>query len=243
MSPTSSFDALQRHKYVNVETFRQSGQGVRTPVWFAGDPASGTPQTLYVYSEAESGKAKRIRRNPQVRVAPCDARGHLPGPEWIEARAGNCDRRGSAAWHAPAEREIRAEASIRRALEAQGSRARGVRDPAGLAAASELTWLLSPARGYCGIDVRQIEACHLVSIFGFQNQIAGSLPRLSGVSYGSAVYRLVARQSMPSCRLPICCNAKTADFFPVSSAASTAAFSATDRAALVPVTKYVPVGS
>jgi PPOX class probable F420-dependent enzyme len=86
MSPTSSFDALQRHKYVNVETFRQSGQGVRTPVWFAGDPASGTPQTLYVYSEAESGKAKRIRRNPQVRVAPCDARGNLQG-EWIEARA------------------------------------------------------------------------------------------------------------------------------------------------------------
>ena len=44
----------------------------------------GTP--LYVYSEAESGKAKRIRRNARVRIAPCDMRGKLLG-DWIEARA------------------------------------------------------------------------------------------------------------------------------------------------------------
>src|SRR6266852_9462205 len=50
------------------------------------DPAGGVPQTLYVYSTADSGKAKRIRNDPRVRVAPCDARGNLRG-DWIEARA------------------------------------------------------------------------------------------------------------------------------------------------------------
>ena len=29
------FASLQGHKYINVETFRKNGQGVRTPVWFA----------------------------------------------------------------------------------------------------------------------------------------------------------------------------------------------------------------
>jgi PPOX class probable F420-dependent enzyme len=86
MSTGSSFDVFQRNKYLSLESFRKNGQGVRTPVWFAGDPAIGTPQKLYVYSEADSGKAKRIRRNSRVRIAPCDMRGKLLG-DWIEARA------------------------------------------------------------------------------------------------------------------------------------------------------------
>jgi PPOX class probable F420-dependent enzyme len=86
VSTGSSFDAFQQNKYLNLESFRKNGQGVRTPVWFAGDPVSGTPQKLYVYSEADSGKAKRIRRNSRVRIAPCDMRGKLLG-DWIEARA------------------------------------------------------------------------------------------------------------------------------------------------------------
>jgi uncharacterized protein len=86
MSTGSSFDAFQRNKYLSFESFRKNGQGVRTPVWFAGDPAVGTPQKLYVYSEADSGKAKRIRHNSRVRIAPCDMRGKLLG-DWIEARA------------------------------------------------------------------------------------------------------------------------------------------------------------
>ena len=86
MDTSASFASLQRHKYLNLETFRKNGQSVRTPVWFASEPAVGVPQTLYVYSTADSGKAKRIRNNPRVRVAPCDMRGNLRG-DWIEARA------------------------------------------------------------------------------------------------------------------------------------------------------------
>ncbi len=80
------FASLQGRKYLNLETFRKNGQGVRTPVWFAGEPEQGAPEKLYVYSTADSGKAKRIRNNSRVRVAPCDVRGKLLG-EWIEARA------------------------------------------------------------------------------------------------------------------------------------------------------------
>jgi PPOX class probable F420-dependent enzyme len=85
MDTSASFAAFQRHKYLNLETFRKNGQGVRTPVWFAAEPTVGVPQTLYVYSTTNSGKAKRIRNNPRVRVAPCDMRGNLRG-EWTEAR-------------------------------------------------------------------------------------------------------------------------------------------------------------
>lgn len=82
----STFAIFQRHKYLNLETFRKNGQGVGTPVWFAAEPPIGVPQKLYVYSTADSGKAKRIRNSSRVRVAPCDARGNLRG-DWIEARA------------------------------------------------------------------------------------------------------------------------------------------------------------
>lgn len=80
------FDSLQGRKYLNIETLRKNGQGVRTPVWFAGEPAQGAPEKLYVYSTADAGKAKRIRNNGRVRVAPCDMRGKLLG-EWVDAQA------------------------------------------------------------------------------------------------------------------------------------------------------------
>lgn len=67
--------------YLNLETLRKSGTPVATPVWFA--EADGI---LYVYSLAESGKMKRIRNNPRVRIAPCDARGNLCGA-WVAATA------------------------------------------------------------------------------------------------------------------------------------------------------------
>jgi PPOX class probable F420-dependent enzyme len=75
-------------KYLSLETFRKTGVGVRTPVWFAEDPAR-KPTTFYVYSLPDSGKAKRIRNNPKVRVAPCNMRGDLRGA-WVDARARIC---------------------------------------------------------------------------------------------------------------------------------------------------------
>ncbi len=74
-------------KYLNLETFRKTGVGVRTPIWFAADPAQ--PTTFYVYTLPDSGKVKRIRNNPKVRIAPCNMRGDLRGA-WVDARARIC---------------------------------------------------------------------------------------------------------------------------------------------------------
>jgi PPOX class probable F420-dependent enzyme len=72
--PPAATSRFARHNYISLETFRKNGQGVATPVWFAEERG-----ILYVYSEAASGKIKRIRNNPRVRIAPCDARGRLKG--------------------------------------------------------------------------------------------------------------------------------------------------------------------
>jgi PPOX class probable F420-dependent enzyme len=68
---------LQGHKYILLTTFRKAGTAVPTAVWFAEDN-----NKLYVKTRADSGKTKRIRNNPQVRVAPCNFRGKATGPEF-----------------------------------------------------------------------------------------------------------------------------------------------------------------
>ena len=75
-------------KYLNLETFKKNGTGVKTPVWFAAEPdlpLESSEARLYVYTIGVSGKVKRIRNNPQVRIAPCDMRGNVKG-EWVPAR-------------------------------------------------------------------------------------------------------------------------------------------------------------
>lgn len=86
-----------RAKYLNLETFRKTGVGVCTPVWFAQDLCHSSPSTtvFYVYSEADAGKVKRIRNNPKVRIAPCTLRGNLVGA-WVDARAYICEAEQSA---------------------------------------------------------------------------------------------------------------------------------------------------
>ena len=68
-------------KYISLETFKKNGQSVRTPIWFVLHK-----NAFYVYTEADSGKVKRIRNNPRVRVAVSDIRGNVKGP-WLDARA------------------------------------------------------------------------------------------------------------------------------------------------------------
>jgi uncharacterized protein len=73
------------HKYMSLETFKKNGQGVRTPVWFVLHN-----DALYVYTEADSWKVRRIRNNPRVRVALCNFRGNIRG-EWVDATASLVD--------------------------------------------------------------------------------------------------------------------------------------------------------
>jgi PPOX class probable F420-dependent enzyme len=72
---------FEKQKYLNIETVRKNGQVVKTPVWFALDG-----DMLLVWTEADSGKAKRIRRNDKVRVVPSSMAGEPVG-EWVNATA------------------------------------------------------------------------------------------------------------------------------------------------------------
>ena len=69
-------------KYLSLTSFRRDGSGVATPVWFV--EADGR---LLVETDAGSYKVRRIRRNPQVTIAPCTATGRLrgtPTTAWAE---------------------------------------------------------------------------------------------------------------------------------------------------------------
>jgi hypothetical protein len=68
-------------QYLNLESFRKNGQAVRTPLWFAEENGE-----FFIYTLSDTWKVKRIRNNPQVRIAPCDMRGKVKG-EWVDAEA------------------------------------------------------------------------------------------------------------------------------------------------------------
>ena len=80
-SESSPLGPFSGQDYLNLETLRKSGVAVLTPVWFVEEIG-----IIYVRTEAHSGKVKRIRNNPQVRIAPCDSRGGLKG-NWVAAEA------------------------------------------------------------------------------------------------------------------------------------------------------------
>lgn len=77
----TQFDLLSQHQYINLETFRKNGVGVKTPVWFVQDG-----DTLFVRTIANSGKVKRIRNFAHVQIAPCKADG-TPLGDWFPAQA------------------------------------------------------------------------------------------------------------------------------------------------------------
>ena len=71
---------LSKYKYITIETFRINGAGVRTPIWFIIYQG-----LIYFRTDVKSGKVKRIRNNPHVRIAPCDIRGNLKG-NWFDGK-------------------------------------------------------------------------------------------------------------------------------------------------------------
>jgi PPOX class probable F420-dependent enzyme len=66
---------LDTARYINLESFKKDGNGVKTPVWAA--PLDGR---LVVFTEGKSFKVKRIRNNPRIRAAQCGVSGDIRGP-------------------------------------------------------------------------------------------------------------------------------------------------------------------
>jgi hypothetical protein len=83
--------ALAGERHISLTTFKRDGTPVATPVWVVTDDG----RRLLVWSGAETWKVKRIRREPRVRVAACDAKGKIHG----ESMDGTARLLGSAAGH------------------------------------------------------------------------------------------------------------------------------------------------
>ena len=68
---------IKGQKYIDLATLRKDGTAVHTPVWFGEKD-----DKLYVMTRSDSGKYKRIRNNPRIRIASCTMRGKITGPEF-----------------------------------------------------------------------------------------------------------------------------------------------------------------
>ena len=76
--------AVSDEKYIRVTTFKKDGTEVSTPTWVVAldDGKIG------FYTSSTSGKAKRLKNNPQVVVQPSDGRGRpKPGSSPIAGTA------------------------------------------------------------------------------------------------------------------------------------------------------------
>jgi hypothetical protein len=81
MATSDTLKQFEGQKYLSLESYRRSGEGVATPVWFAQ-----VGSRFYIYTLEDAFKVKRIRNNPRVRIAPCDIRGRISG-QWVPASA------------------------------------------------------------------------------------------------------------------------------------------------------------
>jgi uncharacterized protein len=81
MSSPDPLPTLSTYHYINLETLKRDGKGVATPVWFT---INGTK--ISVITRKHTGKVKRLKNNPNVRLAPCGIRGQLKG-RWYSGKA------------------------------------------------------------------------------------------------------------------------------------------------------------
>jgi uncharacterized protein len=71
----TDLESLFPGRYLSVTSFKRDGTGIATPVWFVSDGSR-----LFALTDLHSAKVRRIRRNPQVLVAPCRPDGRLRRP-------------------------------------------------------------------------------------------------------------------------------------------------------------------
>lgn len=78
-----NWQQIAKARYVSLTSFRKDGSPRPTPVWIAPDGES-----LYFITVSDSYKVKRIQRNPEVTLQPCDVRGKVdPDAPVVEAWA------------------------------------------------------------------------------------------------------------------------------------------------------------
>jgi PPOX class probable F420-dependent enzyme len=84
-------DEIGRSKYVSLTTYRKDGTEVATPVWHVVEGGE-----LFVVSDADAWKVKRIRNNSNVVVTVCSFRGKIaPGAPSAQGTARLLDETGT----------------------------------------------------------------------------------------------------------------------------------------------------
>lgn len=72
----ADFERFRKQNTIVMTTFRRDGRPVHTPVSIA---VAVDPDVAYVRTWNSSGKAKRLRNNPRVTIAPSSFRGKVTG--------------------------------------------------------------------------------------------------------------------------------------------------------------------
>ena len=84
-------DEIGRSQYVSLTTYRKDGTAVPTPVWHVVHEGE-----LFIISDADAWKVKRIRNNGHVVVTVCSFRGAIaPGAPSAEGTARVLDEEGT----------------------------------------------------------------------------------------------------------------------------------------------------
>ena len=71
----TNFSSLEKESFINLTTFKSSGQEKATPVWF-----TSKDQKLFIFTDLTSYKVKRIKHNPAVLLAASKSDGSETGP-------------------------------------------------------------------------------------------------------------------------------------------------------------------
>ena len=69
---TDALSALAAEKFVSLTTFKKDGTPVAAPMWIGRDG-----DHLFVWTPADSWKAKRAKNNPRVALVPCSRGGKV----------------------------------------------------------------------------------------------------------------------------------------------------------------------
>src|ERR1700733_6215828 len=69
---TDALSALGAEKFVSLTTFKKDGTPVAAPMWIGRDA-----NQLFVWTPADSWKAKRAKNNPRVVLVPCGRGGKV----------------------------------------------------------------------------------------------------------------------------------------------------------------------
>ena len=77
----TSIDQFSGRRYINLESYKKNGEPKQTPVQSLEHNG-----VIYVRTDPTSWKVKRIKRNPNVRIVPCNRNGK-PNGLWVEGEA------------------------------------------------------------------------------------------------------------------------------------------------------------